>query len=109
MRSSRWSLNRISADLADDGRLQPGPFIGEFVRRDSELEPRDDRGESPLAKLGRLPARPRRARHLGFLDLCAGTFDCPWRAGAPMPLVSTGQAAAVHDGKVYVFGGSPYA
>ena len=57
-------LNRISDDLADDGRLQPGPFIGEFVTAIRQLEPRDDRGESSLAKLGRLPARSRRARHL---------------------------------------------
>ena len=65
-------LNRISDDLADDGGLQPGPFIGEFIDRDSALEPRDDRGESPLAKLGRLPARPRRARHLGIPRLVRG-------------------------------------
>ena len=32
-------LNRISDDLADDGRLQPGPFIGEFVTAIRSLSP----------------------------------------------------------------------
>lgn len=100
-------LNRLSGDLADDGHLQPGPFIGEFVTAIRSLSPEMIAANLRSRSLVDYP------RGLGvpdvavFLNLCAGTSECPWRAGAPMPLSSTGHGTAVHDGKVYVFGGMP--
>ena len=101
-------MNRISDDLADDGSLQPGPFIGEFVAAIRLLNPETIAANLRSRSLVDYPQGLGVPDISVFLDLCAGTFDCAWRAGAPMPLVSTGQAAAVHDGKVYVFGGSLY-
>ncbi len=48
-------LNRVSDDLEDDGRLQPGPFDPRVrVTAIRSLSPGDDLGESPLATFGRL-------------------------------------------------------
>ena len=56
-------LNRVSDDLAGRRSSSAGPVHRRIRYCNSEPEPRDDRGKSPLAKLGRLSARPRRARH----------------------------------------------
>ena len=100
-------LNRISDDLADDGRLQPGPFIGEFVTAIRSLSPETIAANLRSRSLVDYPQGLGVPDISVFLDLCAGTFDCPWSAGAPMPRPSTGHATAVHGGKVYVFGGAP--
>jgi len=101
------TLNRLSDDLADDGRLVPGPFIREFVTAIRSLSPETIAANLRSRSLVDYPQGLDVPDISVFLDLCAGTFDCAWEPGAPMPVVSTGQAAAVHAGKVYVFGGAP--
>jgi N-acetylneuraminic acid mutarotase len=99
-------LNQLSTDFADDGRLQPGPFIREFVTAIRSL--------SPVTIAANLRSRSLVDHPQGldvpdisrFLSLCAGNFACPWRAGAPAPQVTFQSATAVYDGKVYVFGGN---
>ena len=62
---------RAQSTLQRSGGRRP-PSERPFHRRihycHSELEPRDDRRESSLAKLGGLPARSRRPRHLGIFE-----------------------------------------
>ena len=99
-------LNRISDDLEDDGRLQPGPFIGEFVTAIRSLSPETIAANLRSRSLVDYPQGLGVPDISVFLDLCAGTtFDCPWSAGAPMPWPLSGHATAVHAGKIYVFGG----
>ena len=78
-------LNRISDDLADDGRLQPGPFIGEFVTAIRSLSPETIAANLRSRSLVDYPQGLGVPDISVFLDLCAGAFDCPWSAGAPMP------------------------
>ena len=99
-------LNRISDDLADDGSLQPGPFIEEFVTAIRSLSPEMIAANLRSRSLVDYPQGLGVPDISVFLSLCAGNFDCPWSAGAPMPLTLSGHATAVHAGKIYVFGGS---
>ena len=98
-------LNRISDDLADDGRLQPGGFIAEFVTAIRSLSPETITANLRSRSLVDYPRGLDVPDISVFLSLCAGTFDCPWSAGAPMPVPLAGHATAVHAGKIYVFGG----
>ena len=98
-------LNRISDDLEDDGRLQPGPFIGEFVTAIRSLSPETIATNLRSRSLVDYPQGLGVPDISVFLDLCAGAFDCPWSAGAPMPSALVGHTTAVHAGKIYVFGG----
>jgi N-acetylneuraminic acid mutarotase len=98
-------LNRISDDLADDGRLEAGPFIREFVTAIRSLSPETITANLRSRSLVDYPQGLGVPDISVFLDLCAGTFDCPWSAGAPMPWPLTGHATAVHAGKIYLFGG----
>jgi Kelch motif protein len=100
------ALNRISDDLADDGKLQPGPFIEEFVTAIRSLSPETIAANLRSRSLVDYPQGLGVPDISVFLSLCAGNFDCPWRAGAPMPSTLAGHATAVHAGKIYVFGGS---
>jgi N-acetylneuraminic acid mutarotase len=99
------TLNRFSDDLADDGRLQPGPFIREFVTAIRSLSPETIAANLRSRSLVDYPQGLGVPDISVFLNLCAGNFDCPWSAGAPMPLRLAGHATAVHAGKIYVFGG----
>jgi len=101
-------LNRISDDLADDGHLQPGPFIEEFVAAIRSLSPATITANLRSRSLVDYPQGYDVPDISVFLDLCAGAFDCPWSAGAPMPLPLAGHFSAVHAGNIYVFGGSPF-
>jgi N-acetylneuraminic acid mutarotase len=100
------ALNRFSDDLADDGRLQPGPFIEDFVTAIRSLSPETIAANLRSRSLVDYPRGLDVPDISVFLSLCAGNFDCPWSAGAPMPLNLSGHATAVHAGKIYVFGGS---
>jgi hypothetical protein len=99
------TLNRFSDDLADDGRLDPSPFIREFVTAIRSLSP------TTIATNLRSRSLVDYPQGLGipdisiFLSLCAGNFDCAWSAGAPMPSPSAGHLTAVLGEKAYVFGG----
>ena len=99
-------LNRISDDLADDGRLQPGPFIREFVTAIRSLSPGQIAANLRSRSLVDYPQGLGVPDISVFLDLCAGSsFDCPWSAGAPIPWPLTHHATAVHAGKIYLFSG----
>jgi hypothetical protein len=98
-------LNRISDDLADDGHLQPGPFILEFVTAIRSLSPETIAANLRSRSLVDYPQGLGVPDISVFLSLCAGNFDCPWSAGAPMPLTLSDHTTAVHAGKIYVFGG----
>jgi N-acetylneuraminic acid mutarotase len=99
------TLNRIADDLATDGDLEPGEFVGDFITAIRSLSP-----ETIAANLRRR-SEVDYPQGLGvpdisvFLSLCAGNTACPWRAGAPMPVALANHASAVHDGKVYVISG----
>jgi N-acetylneuraminic acid mutarotase len=103
-------LNRISDDLADDGSLQPGPFVEEFVTAIRSLSPETIAANLRSRSLVDYPQGLGVPDISVFLSLCAGNFDCPWSAGAPLPTALTGHTSAVHAGKVYVFSGNtiPY-
>jgi N-acetylneuraminic acid mutarotase len=107
------ALNRISDDLADDGKLQPGPFIKEFVTAIRSLSPETIAANLRSRSLVDYPQGLGVPDISVFLNLCAGNFECPWSGGAPMPLTLYEHATAVHAGKIYVFGGfvevGPYA
>ena len=102
-------LNRISDDLADDGRLQPGPFIGEFVTAIRSLSPETIAANLRSRSLVDYPQGLGVPDISVFLDLCAGTFDCPWSAGAPMPSAFDWPHHRRARGKIYVFGGALHA
>ena len=98
-------MNQISDDLADDGRLQPGPFIGEFVPAIRSLSPETIAANLRSRSLVDYP------QGLGVPDIsvsstCAPATSIAVERRAPMPAVHEGQAAAVLSGKVYVFGGA---
>jgi len=99
------ALNRISDDLADDGRLQSGPFVQEFVTAIRSLSPETIAANLRSRSLVDYPQGLGVPDISVFLSLCAGAFDCPWSSGAPMPRPLAGHFNAVHAGKIYVFGG----
>ena len=99
------ALNRLSDDLADDGRLQTGPFVDEFTSAIRSLSPETIAANLRSRSLVDYPQGLGVPDISVFLSLCAGTADCPWSAGAPMPWPSANHATAVHAGKIYVFGG----
>ena len=67
-------LNRISDDLADDGRLQPGPFIREFVTAIRSLSPETIAANLRSRSLVDYPQGLGVPDISAFLDLCAGHF-----------------------------------
>jgi N-acetylneuraminic acid mutarotase len=97
-------LNRLSDDLADDGHLEPGPFIKEFVTAIRSLSPAMIAANLRSRSLVDYPQGLGVPDISVFLRLCAGDFDCPWSATAPMPYRSAMHATAVHDGTIYVIG-----
>lgn len=99
------ALNRISDDLADDGHLRSGPFIREFVTAIRSLSPEQIAANLRSRSLIDYPQGLGVPDIKVFLSLCAGNFDCPWRAGAPMPRPLARHFTAVHADKIYVFGG----
>ena len=98
-------LNSLSTDLAADGDIDKPGFVDEFIRAVRSLSP------TVIADNLRSRSLVDYPHGLGvpdismFLNLCAGDAECPWRAGAPMPLKVAQPASAVLNGKVYVFGG----
>jgi len=98
-------LNTLSADLAADGDIDRPGFVDEFIRAVRSLSP------AVIADNLRSRSLVDYPHGLGvpdisvFLNLCAGDAECPWRAGAPMPLKVAEAASAVLNGKVYLFGG----
>jgi len=99
-------LNRISDDLEDDGRLATPNFIHEFTTALRSLSPDTIAANLRNRAIVDYPAGLNVPDISVFLNLCAGTFDCAWRSAAPMPQETESHATAVHDGKIYVFGGN---
>ena len=99
-------LNQLSDGFADDGRLEPGPFLFDFVTAIRSLSPATIAANLRSRSLVDYPSGLDVPDISVFLSLCSGNFGCAWRAGAPMPDVSRLAAAAAYDGKVYLFGGN---
>ena len=99
-------LNQLSSDFAADGLLQPGLFIREFVTAIRSLSPATIAANLRSRSLVDYPKGLGVPDISRFLGLCAGNFACAWRAGAPAPGLSYLSAAAVYDGRVYLFGGN---
>jgi N-acetylneuraminic acid mutarotase len=98
-------LNEIADDLADDGQVQTPDFLDEFVAAVRSLDPRTIIANLRQRSIVDYPAGLDVPDISAFLNLCAGTSECAWRAGAPMPTPAFSTASAAHDGKIYVFGG----
>jgi N-acetylneuraminic acid mutarotase len=98
-------LNRISDDLATDGDLDTKGFIRDFTRAIRSLSPETIAENLRRRAIVDYPLGLDVPDISAFLNLCAGNFACPWRAGAPMPQETDSHATAVHGGKVYLFGG----
>jgi N-acetylneuraminic acid mutarotase len=98
-------LNRLSDDLEDDGRLSTPNFIREFTTAIRSLSPGVIAANLRNRAIVDYPAGLDVPDISVFLNLCAGTFDCVWRAAAPLPQETESHSAAVHEGKVYLFGG----
>ena len=64
-------LNRVSDDLADDGRLQPGPFIREFVAAIRSLSPETIAANLRSRSLVDYPQGLGVPGHLGLSRACA--------------------------------------
>jgi N-acetylneuraminic acid mutarotase len=97
-------LNRLSNDLADDGLLQID-FMDDFIRAIRSLSPKEIAENLRRRSIVDYPAGLTVPDISRFLNQCAGTAQCAWRSGAPMPAPSVGHAAASFGGKIYVFGG----
>ena len=98
-------LNRISDDLAADGDIDTTGFIRDFTRAIRSLSPETITDNLRKRAIVDYPAGLDVPDISVFLNLCAGNFACPWRAGAPMPQETVSHATAVHGGKAYLFGG----
>ena len=98
-------LNTLSADLAADGDIDRPGFVDEFIRAVRSLSPEAITDNLRSRSLVDYPQGLGVPDISMFLNLCAGDAECPWRAGAPMPLKVAQPASAVLNGKVYVFGG----
>jgi N-acetylneuraminic acid mutarotase len=98
-------LNEIADDLADDGLVQTPDFLDEFVTAVRSLDPQTIIANLRQRSIVDYPAGLDVPDISVFLHLCAGAAECAWRAGAPMPAPVSSAASAVHDGKIYVFGG----
>ncbi|MHB8872754.1 MAG: Kelch repeat-containing protein [Myxococcaceae bacterium] len=98
-------LNLLERDLADDGLIGQAGFLDKLTIALRQLHP--DRIAENLANRCAIDhSQPLPIPDISpFFGLCAGTMDCPWRAGAPMPAASRGHGAAAYDGKLYAFGG----
>ena len=99
-------LNRLSDDLEDDGRLATPDFIREFTTAIRSLSPEIIAANLRNRAIVDYPAGLDVPDISVFLNLCAGNFECVWRAAAPMPQETESHATAVHEGKVYLFGGN---
>lgn len=98
-------LNQIADDFSDDGQVQKDGFFTEFTAAIRSLSPTEIAANLRRRSVVDYPvglAVPDISR---FLNQCAGTAECAWRSGAPMPLPSRGHATAAFGGKIYVFGG----
>ena len=98
-------LNTLSADLAADGDIDKSGFIDEFIRAVRSLSPAVIADNLRSRSLIDYPQGLGVPDISAFLHLCAGDAECPWRAGAPMPMNVVGRVSAALDGKVYLFGG----
>lgn len=99
-------LNQISVDFGADGLIQQTGFIGELtsaLRKLNPIEITNNLIQRSLVDFSEPLDIPDITR---FFGLCAGAADCMWSARAPMPLPTRGHASAVHQNKVYVFGGT---
>jgi N-acetylneuraminic acid mutarotase len=99
-------LNVIANDLADDGQIQTPHFLDEFVTAVRSLDPQGIIANLRQRSIVDYPSGLDVPDISVFLSLCAGTPQCAWRAGAPMLKPVRSAASAVHDGKIYVFGGT---
>ena len=98
-------LNRISDDLEADGDLDTTGFIRDFTRAIRSLTPETITDNLRRRAIVDYPAGLDVPDISVFLNLCAGNFACPWRAGAPLPQETESHATAVHGGEIYLFGG----
>ena len=99
-------LNTIADDLADDGQVQTADFLDEFVAAVRSLDPATIIANLRQRSIVDYPTGLDVPDISAFLSLCAGTPECAWRAGAPMPRAARGIAAAAREGKIFLFGGA---
>ncbi len=99
-------LNQISTDFGDDGLIQQTGFIDDLtsaLRKLNPLEITENLTQRSLIDF----SEPLNIPDItGFFGLCAGAADCMWSAHAPMPVPTRGHASAVHQNKIYIFGGT---
>jgi N-acetylneuraminic acid mutarotase len=93
-------LNQLAADLQDDGRLKDTAFIPDFIRAVRMLSPQTIIDNLHSRSLVDYPKGLDVPDISVYLGLCAGELACPWRAGAPVPLM--GGVAVSYGGKVYL-------
>jgi N-acetylneuraminic acid mutarotase len=99
-------LNRLSDDLADNGAIDQPEFMNDFIRAVRSLSPATILDNLQKRSLVDYPRGLSVPDISVFLNLCAGTLDCPWRGTAPIPLLAFMPAIAEFDGKIYMFGGA---
>jgi N-acetylneuraminic acid mutarotase len=98
-------LNRIREDFAADGTVETSGFINEFTRAIRSLSPVEIAHNLRNRSIADYPSGLDVPDISRFLNQCAGTAECAWRSGAPMPQPTRTHATAQFGGKLYVFGG----
>lgn len=98
-------LNQISDDLEGDGDIDARNFIRDFARAMRSLSPTQIAANLRNRSIVSYPAGLGVPDISQFLNLCAGTFECPWRGGAPLPEATERAAAVAVGGKIYLIGG----
>jgi N-acetylneuraminic acid mutarotase len=98
-------LNQIAEDLRDDGSIQRAGFISDFTHAIRSLSPTEIAANLRRRSIADYPQGLGVPDISRFIHHCAGTAECVWSSGAPMPEPSRGHAAVLFGNKVYVFGG----
>ncbi|WP_116809686.1 Kelch repeat-containing protein [Steroidobacter cummioxidans] len=98
-------LNQIADDLRDDGVVQRAGFIDDFTDAIRSLSPTEIAANLRRRSIADYPSGLDVPNISRFLNQCAGSAECAWSNGAPMPAPSRGHAAVRFGNKMYVFGG----
>jgi N-acetylneuraminic acid mutarotase len=93
-------LNQLTDDLEDDGLIQKPTFVNDFIRALRMLSPEVIIENLRKRSIVDYPQGLTVPDISVFLGLCAGDLECPWQAGAPVPL--PGGVAVGYGGKVYL-------
>lgn len=99
-------LNLIAKDFEDDGQIQQTGFTDDLISALRKLNPKaitenlKNRSSIDFSEPLDIPDIT------VFFGLCAGSANCMWSSGAPMPTPTSGHASAVYNNKIYIFGGS---